>query len=134
MDIDDLRHVPVFPQFVAVPQFDIRKAILIVMGQGGKVQILIFQEIIAPASVAAVTVADDDVAAVRRKRKDGGVLKGFAKTGMKAHRVLLFKRPAVHSDGRNGRGNDGCEADVEKRWAAGSRDTPGGQASDRTCR
>lgn len=33
MDVDDLRHVPVFPQFVAVPQFDIGKAILIVMGQ-----------------------------------------------------------------------------------------------------
>lgn len=33
MDVDDLRHAPVFPQFVAVPQFDIGKAILIVMGQ-----------------------------------------------------------------------------------------------------
>ncbi len=33
MDIDDLRHVPVFPQFVAVAQLDIGKAALIVMGQ-----------------------------------------------------------------------------------------------------
>lgn len=33
MDVDDLRHAPVFPQFVAVPQLDIGKAVLIVMGQ-----------------------------------------------------------------------------------------------------
>ena len=88
MDVDDLLHIPVFPEFISIAQLDIGKTLGVIMAQGSKIQILIFQKIITPAPVAAVAVTDDHIAAARGQRQSGGILEGLAKTGTVTHEAL----------------------------------------------
>ena len=85
MDVDDLLHIPVFPEFISVAQFDIGKTLGVIMAQGSEIQILIFQKIITPAPVAAVAVTDNHIAAARSQQQSGGILEGLAKAGTAAH-------------------------------------------------
>lgn len=76
VDLYDLAHAPVFPQFVTVAQLDIGEALGIIVLQGSKIQVLIFQEIVSPGAVTPVTVADQDIAATVAQRQDGSFLEG----------------------------------------------------------
>lgn len=88
MDINDLFHIPVFPEFISVAQLNIGKTLGVIMVQGSKIQILIFQKIITPAPVAAVAVTDDHIAAARGQRQSGGILESLAKAGTVTHEAL----------------------------------------------
>lgn len=81
VDLDDLAHAPVLPQFVPVPQFDIGVALGVIMLQGRKIQVLIFQKIVAPGAVAPMTVADEHIAAAGAQRQYGGLLKSTGEAG-----------------------------------------------------
>lgn len=61
MGFYNLPHAAVLPQFVAVPQLDIGIACLVIILQGGEIQIPVFQEIIVGAARAPVAVADQDI-------------------------------------------------------------------------
>lgn len=42
VDIHDIFHVSVFPQFIAIAQFDISISLSVIMFQRGKIQVLVF--------------------------------------------------------------------------------------------
>ena len=55
---DNLLHAAVFPKFIPISQFDVGITCFIIVLQGGKIQVLVFQEIIVGVPYAAVTVTD----------------------------------------------------------------------------
>lgn len=85
-----LAHFSVFPELIPVPELDIRKTALVIMREGSEIQILIFQEIVVGISAASVAVADNRVAAARGYGQYGRAPEGAGKTGIIAHRGLLY--------------------------------------------
>ena len=88
VDLNDLAHPPVFPELIAVAKLNIGEALCIIMLQGGKVKVLIFQKIIVCCSVAPVAVAEKTEAAAVSQRERWGISESSLKTGMTAHRCL----------------------------------------------
>ena len=89
VDVDNLIHIPVFPQFIPIPQFDIGKALVVVMLQGSEIEVLIFQEVIAPTAISTMAVTDKDITAVGSKGENRGFLKGFLQAGIITHEECL---------------------------------------------
>lgn len=85
VDFDNPAHLAVFPQFIAVSQFDVSIPLRIIMLQSGKIQVLVFEEVIVGAAVSPMAVADDTETAAGRQREDRGIMKGFVETGFAAH-------------------------------------------------
>lgn len=62
VDINDIFHASVFPQFISVTQFDIGEASSVIMLERGKIQMLVFEKIIGRSSDASMTIAHQDIA------------------------------------------------------------------------
>ena len=88
VDLDDLAHPSVFPELVAVAKLNIGEALCVIMLQGSKVKILIFQKIVVGCSVAPVAVTEKTEAAAGGYRDRGGISESPLKTGMTAHFCL----------------------------------------------
>ncbi len=89
VDFDNLAHFPVFPELIPVSQLDIGKTAIIIVFQGGKIKILVFQKIIVGISAASVAVADKDIAAAHVQGQYGRIMESAGKTGIIAHKGLL---------------------------------------------
>lgn len=85
VDFDDLTHAAHFPQFIAVTQFNIGIVMGIIIFQGSKIQILIFQEVIIGGAISPMAVADDAETAAGSPGDDRCIVKGFLKTGVVTH-------------------------------------------------
>ena len=59
----------VFPELISVSQLQIRKAFPVIIVQRSKIQKLIFQEIVAAISDAAVAVIKQDIPGIGAKRQ-----------------------------------------------------------------
>ena len=70
MDIDNLAHAPVFPEFIPISQFNIGKTKLVIVFQGSEIQMLVFQKIIIRGTVSSVTITEDDVKQLEKKVQD----------------------------------------------------------------
>lgn len=64
VNINDLPHIPVFPEFIPISQLNVSKAMLIIVIKSGKIQIFVFQKIIIGISTASMTVTYDYITGV----------------------------------------------------------------------
>ena len=62
VNLDNLLHGAVFPQFVPVPEFDARIAVPVIIFQRRFIQMLVFEKIIVGTAGSAMTVADQKIA------------------------------------------------------------------------
>jgi len=85
VDVYDIFHAPVFPKLIPVPQFDIGKALSVIMPQRGEIQVLVFQEVIGGIADAPVTVAHEDIPGAVREREKGSICEGAVKTRKGTH-------------------------------------------------
>jgi len=98
VNLNDLTHAPVFPQLIPVSQFNIGVALGIVVLQCRKIEVLVFQKIIAPGAVPPMTVAEQNITAAGAQRKNGGILKSVGQAGGVTHiwiTPFLFRVPHI---------------------------------------
>ena len=77
MDFFDLFHIPVFPEFVSISQFNVGVAALIIIVQSGEIEMAVFQKIVALGTASPVTVTEKHITAPGFQRKNGNIAKGF---------------------------------------------------------
>lgn len=81
----NLLHSFVFPEFVAISQFNIGEVIAVVVFQRSLIEGLIFQKIIVGVADTPVAVAKKYIFALIGKRESAGSPEGFPKAGAVAH-------------------------------------------------
>ncbi len=93
VDLSDVAQLPVLPQFLPVPQFNIGKSIPVIVLHGRIVQMLVFQKIVGGGAHSPVTVAYQHIPGTSVKGQYQRLGKGTIQTSCDAHDSFLQRLP-----------------------------------------
>ena len=100
MGFYDLFHVAVLPQFVPVSQFNVSKSGLIIILQGGIIEITVFEKIVIRRAASPVAVTKKNIFRILIQREPFGSLKCFVQTKGISHVILLLQNSFRNANGR----------------------------------